>query len=63
MKDLVNRTVWTFVESFVGAIIVGGVLDLGLAAIEAAALAAGASALTVVLVYARQQLNKPWASA
>jgi len=62
VKDLINRTVWTFVEAFAGAIIVGGVLDLGLATIEKAALAGGAAALTVVLVYARQQLDKPWAS-
>lgn len=60
MSDLIRRTLWTFVEAFLAALLASGALGLDLAVYQSAALAGVAAALTVVLVYARQQLEKPW---
>lgn len=58
MSDLVRRTVWTFVEAFLGVFVANGLLDLGVDLAEKAAVAGLAAAATVVLVYARQQINE-----
>lgn len=57
MSDLVRRTVWTFVEAFLGVFVANGLLDLGVDLAEKAAVAGLAAAATVVLVYARQQID------
>jgi len=59
MSDLIRRTVWTFIEAFLGVFIANGLLDLGIDVVEKAAVAGLAAAATVVLVYARQQLDRP----
>ena len=58
MSDLVRRTVWTFIEAFLGVFVANGLLDLGVDLAEKAAVAGLAAAATVVLVYARQQIDK-----
>lgn len=61
MSDLIHRTVWTFVEAFIAVFIANGLLDLSIDLAEKAAVAGLAAAATVVLVYARQQIDQPWA--
>jgi hypothetical protein len=57
-KDLGRRTFWTFVEAFLAVLIGSGVLELGVDVVQAAAIAGIGGALTVVLVFARQQLGR-----
>jgi hypothetical protein len=56
-RDLLHRTFWTFVEAFLAVLIGSGVLELGVDVMQAAAIAGIGGALTVVLVFARQQLG------
>lgn len=56
-KDLAHRAFWTFVEAFLAVLIGSGVLELGVDVVQAAAIAGIGGALTVVLVFARQQLG------
>ncbi len=52
LRDLLERVVWTFLQSFGGALIVGGVFDVNgirnLSAWQAAALAGVAAILSLV---------------
>jgi uncharacterized membrane protein len=57
-KDLAHRTFWTFIEAFLAVLIGSGVLELGVDVMQAAAIAGIGGALTVVLVFARQQLGR-----
>jgi len=47
--DLAERVVRTFVQSFIGALFVGGVLDVSIPTVKAAAIAAIAAVLAVVM--------------
>lgn len=54
-KDILERVIWTFVQAFVGAIVISP--NLGWKAMLIPAIAAGLSALkNVILDIARQQL-------
>ena len=57
LADLAERLVWTFVAGFIGALIASGVLDLGLALWQSAALAGLADIATLLLVVARRRLR------
>ena len=57
-KDLIERVVWTFLESFISAITVAPLVGIEAEAIELAALSGGAAALVVVKEFAkRKSLN------
>jgi hypothetical protein len=54
-RAVVERVVWTFVESFLGALLVIAVLDLE--AVEAAATVAATTTLAVVKNVAKKRLE------
>jgi hypothetical protein len=54
--DLAHRTLWTFVQTFTGTLVVANLMDLEFGILAAAAAAAVADVLVVVKEYARTQL-------
>jgi hypothetical protein len=57
LKDMLERTVWTFVEAFIGALVVAPLAGVDADAIQLALLAGGGAALAVVKTYAKKQIS------
>ncbi len=55
---MLERTIWTFVEAFLGALVVAPLVGVEAETIELAALAGGGAALAVVKTYAKKQISK-----
>ena len=51
LKDMIERTAWTFVEAFIGALTVAPLVGIDAGALQLAALA-------VVKTYAKKQISK-----
>jgi len=58
VKDMLERTIWTFVEAFLGALVVAPLISVDANTLELAALAGGGAALAVVKTYAKKQVSK-----
>ena len=58
LKDMIERTAWTFVEAFIGALTVAPLVGVDAGALQLAALAGGGAALAVVKTYAKKQISK-----
>ncbi len=58
LKDMVERTAWTFIEAFIGALTVAPLVGIDAGALQLAALAGGGAALAVVKTYAKKQISK-----
>ena len=58
LKDVIERTVWTFIEAFIGALTVAPLVGIDAGALQLAALAGGGAALAVVKTYAKKQISK-----
>ena len=56
LPDLAHRTLWTFVQTFTGTLVVANLMDLQFGILAAAGAAAIADVLVVVKEYARSQL-------
>ncbi len=54
LKDMLERTIWTFVEAFLGALVVAPLISVDANTLELAALAGGGAALAVVKTYAKK---------
>ena len=57
LKDMLERTAWTFVEAFIGALTVAPLVGVEAETIQLAALAGGGAALAVVKTYAKKQIS------
>ena len=57
LKDMLERTLWTFIEAFLGALVVAPLVSLDANTLELAALAGGGAALAVVKTYAKKQIT------
>ena len=58
LKDMLERTAWTFIEAFIGALTVDPLVDVEAETIQLAALAGGGAALAVIKTYAKKQISK-----
>ena len=58
LKDMLERTFWTFVEAFLGALVVAPLVSIDANTVQLAALAGGGAALAVVKTYAKKQISK-----
>ena len=58
LKDMLERTFWTFVEAFLGALVVAPLVSVDANTVQLAALAGGGAALAVVKTYAKKQISK-----
>tara|TARA_Y100000114_G_scaffold145933_1_gene156084 strand:+ start:2707 stop:2988 length:282 start_codon:yes stop_codon:yes gene_type:complete len=57
LKDMLERTFWTFVEAFLGALVVAPLVSVDADTVQLAALAGGGAALAVVKTYAKKQIS------
>ena len=57
-KDLLERGVFTFLESFIGAITVAPLVGVNADALQLAAISGGAAALVVVKEFSKKKLSK-----
>ncbi len=57
-KDLLERVVFTFLESFIGAITVAPLVGVNADALQLAAISGGAAALVVVKEFSKRKLSK-----
>jgi len=58
-KNILEKTLWTFVEAFISALTVAPLVGVDAEALQLAALSGGAAALVVVKEFAKKQLVKP----
>ena len=58
LKDMIERTAWTFIEAFIGALTVAPLVGVDAEVIQLAALAGGGAALAVIKTYAKKQVSK-----
>ena len=58
LKDMIERTAWTFIEAFIGALTVAPLVGVDAEVLLLAALAGGGAALAVVKTYAKKQISK-----
>jgi hypothetical protein len=58
-KDIIEKTIWTFVEAFISALTIAPLVGVDAEAIQLAALSGGAAALVVIKEFAKKQLVKP----
>lgn len=56
-KDMIERTSWTFVEAFIGALTVAPLVGVDAEVLQLAALAGGGAALAVIKTYAKKQIT------
>lgn len=59
LKDMLERTAWTFIEAFIGALTVAPLVGVEAETLQLAALAGGGAALAVIKTYAKKQISKP----
>ena len=58
LKDMLERTAWTFIEAFIGALTVAPLVGVEAETLQLAALAGGGAALAVIKTYAKKQITK-----
>jgi hypothetical protein len=56
-KDIIEKTVWTFVEAFIGALTVAPLVGVDADALQLAALSGAGAALVVLKEFAKKQLS------
>tara|TARA_R100000808_G_C2084149_1_gene106923 strand:- start:213 stop:494 length:282 start_codon:yes stop_codon:yes gene_type:complete len=58
LKSMLEKTIWTFVEAFIGALTVAPLVGVDASAVQLAAMAGAGSALVVVKEFAKKQVSK-----
>jgi len=58
-KDILEKTLWTFVEAFIGALTVAPLVGVDADTVQLAAISGASAALVVVKEFAKKQLAKP----
>ena len=58
-KDIIEKTIWTFVEAFISALTIAPLVGVDAEAIQLAAISGASAALVVVKEFAKKQLVKP----
>jgi hypothetical protein len=58
-KDILEKTIWTFVEAFIGSLTVAPLVGVDADAVQLAAISGASAALVVVKEFAKKQLAKP----
>ena len=58
-KDILEKTLWTFVEAFIGALTVAPLVGVDADTVQLAAISGASAALGVIKEFAKKQLAKP----
>ena len=56
LKDMLSKTVWTFIEAFIGALTVAPLVGVDASAVQLAAMSGAGAALVVVKEFAKKQI-------
>ena len=56
-KDMLEKTLWTFVEAFIGALTVAPLIGVDASALQLAAMSGAGAALVVVKEFAKNQIS------
>ena len=56
-KDLIERCLWTFVETFASTLVITPALGVDISTLEVAALAGGAAVLSVLKTFAKNKVS------
>jgi hypothetical protein len=59
LKSMLNKTVWTFIEAFIGALTVAPLVGVDASAVQLAAMSGAGAALVVVKEFAKKQVSSP----
>ena len=59
LKSMLNKTVWTFIEAFIGALTVAPLVGVDASAVQLAAMSGAGAALVVVKEFAKKQISTP----
>tara|TARA_Y100000004_G_scaffold177374_1_gene218897 strand:+ start:123 stop:422 length:300 start_codon:yes stop_codon:yes gene_type:complete len=59
LKAMLNKTVWTFIEAFIGALTVAPLVGVDASAVQLAAMSGAGAALVVVKEFAKKQISSP----
>jgi hypothetical protein len=57
LKDMLEKTAWTFVEAFIGALTVAPLVGVDADAVQLAALSGAGAALVIVKEFAKKQIS------
>lgn len=57
LKDMLERALWTFIESFIGALTISPMVGIDANALQIAAIAGGGSALSVIKTFAKKKIS------
>jgi hypothetical protein len=57
LKDMLNKTAWTFVEAFIGAFTVAPLVGVDASAVQLAAMSGAGAGLVVIKEFAKKQVN------
>ena len=57
-KNILEKTIWTFVEAFIGALTISPLVALDASAIQIAAISGGGAALVVIKEFAKKKIAK-----
>ena len=57
LKDMLERALWTFIESFIGALTISPIVGVDANALQIAAIAGGGSALSVIKSFAKKKIS------
>tara|TARA_B100000427_G_C15030330_1_gene386589 strand:+ start:122 stop:304 length:183 start_codon:yes stop_codon:yes gene_type:complete len=55
-KDMLEKTLWTFVEAFIGALTVAPLIGVDASALQLAAMSGAGAALVVVKEFAKKRI-------
>ena len=58
LKSMLEKTAWTFVEAFIGALAISPLVGLDASALQIAAISGGGAALVVIKEFAKKQISK-----
>jgi hypothetical protein len=58
IKSMLEKTIWTFIESFIGALTIAPLVGVDASALQLAAMAGAGSALVVVKEFAKKKITK-----
>ena len=58
LKSMLEKTVWTFIEAFIGALTVAPLVGVDASAVQLAAMSGAGAALVVVKEFAKKKVSK-----